>query len=612
MSKRRRPRPPMFWIRPGILALAVAAAILVAVSYLGLSALLAARALNQADSQWTRNQKDLVIALERYARDGDPLRWAEAEPPLAFLQAVQRALESVTAEPADRRRILEAFREVPGFAEEAESFARVFRSFGWTAYTEEILGYWQETQARAMELTRLAYALRVATETEDPEETARILARIEEVDREIVGFLDGFAVSQRAGARAVHRWSFLVVAGAALILLLLGSAGIVMVLMRLESQGRELARSDRRFRQVTAAIEEIFWLSSPDKSEMYYVSPAFEAIWEMPAAELYRNPSLWLESVHPEDRERVEQAVALQVKGEFDVEYRIIPPSGGIRWIRDRAFPVMDGGPEALGIAGLASDVTEEKRLQQELLGTHRIRAAARVAAGVGHDFNNLLTVIRGHLHFLEADLPADSEARADVQEIRKAAAKAAARTRELLALGRQQFVHPVVVDLNRLLEEHRERLESLLPSRIRLVLEPAPDLPPAQADPGHLLDCVVALVANARDATRDSGEIRVLTYPFGPPGPDPVQVVRGHLPPVPHVALEVRDRGRGIVESDQPNLFEPFSSGPSYVGSEELGLPAVLGLMEQMNGGIQLNSRPGAGARVVLLLPRALEDPTP
>lgn len=610
MTSRLSSRPPTSWILPGVVALAAATLILVVVSYLGLSALLSARALTEAESVWIRNQKDLVVALERYARTGGAGPRATAQQAFAFFGATDDALEALTQSPPDPDRVMETLLEVPGFAEEAKAFARFFHWFGWTPHAVEVLEYWQAAQARAREMESLARDLWEAVDQGADEAGTDLFLALEALDREVDRLRAGFDETQLAWARAVHRAAFLTLAATALILLALGSLAIVHVLRRLSAQGRELFHSERRFRQVTDAITEVFWLSSLDKSQMHFVSPAFQSIWGLPAEDLYRRPSLWLEAVHPEDRPQVEAALPLQARGEYDLEYRILTGDGQTRWIRDRAFPVMGRNSVPNGIAGIASDVTEEKRLQRELMESHRVRGVARLAAGVAHDFNNLLTAVRGHLQFLDADLPPDSGAREDVDGIRRATRKAEALTRELLALGRQHFVRLRAVDLNEMLEAYREELESLLPDRITLALEPGPDLPLAWADPEHLRECLVATVANARNAIRGSGKVWLRTRFVPPSEAGSIPLVRGQLLPAPHVALEVRDHGRGIPEDRHEELFEPFFTGPTVGGSNEMGLPAVLGLMEQMMGGIHLQSRPGAGTRVVLLLRVEPVDP--
>lgn len=139
----------------------------------------------------------------------------------------------------------------------------------------------------------------------------------------------------------------------------------------------ERRETELRFRQVTENISEVFWLTDPLKNEMLYVSPAYEAIWGRSVQSLYASPRDWIEAMHPEDRHRVgEAAETMQVAGDYDQEYRIVRPDGSVRWIRDRAFPVRDGDRGVSRVAGIAEDITEQKRTESALLESEgRFRA---------------------------------------------------------------------------------------------------------------------------------------------------------------------------------------------------------------------------------------------
>jgi len=133
---------------------------------------------------------------------------------------------------------------------------------------------------------------------------------------------------------------------------------------RMEAAVRE---SEERFRQLAESIDAVFWLTTPDKQQLLYVSPAFEAIWEVPRTSLYANPQLWLDHIHPEDHKRVSVAAACQAHLPYDEEYRIVTPSGQVRWIRDRSFTICDAQGETYRIAGIAQDITVAKELEAQL-----------------------------------------------------------------------------------------------------------------------------------------------------------------------------------------------------------------------------------------------------
>jgi PAS domain S-box-containing protein len=131
-----------------------------------------------------------------------------------------------------------------------------------------------------------------------------------------------------------------------------------------EATSRE---SEERFRQIAESIDEVFWITPPDKN-LIYVSPAYEKIWGRPCADLYVNPRNWLAAIHPDDRDRViHAALTHQSEGSYDEEYRILRPDGAERWIRDRAFPLRDDSGEIYRIVGLAEDITDRKHVESEI-----------------------------------------------------------------------------------------------------------------------------------------------------------------------------------------------------------------------------------------------------
>jgi len=130
---------------------------------------------------------------------------------------------------------------------------------------------------------------------------------------------------------------------------------------------QKLRESEERFRQLAENINEVFWIIDPSKQQMVYVSPAYEKIWGQSCASLYANPQSWLEAIHPQDRPQVlKMALAHQPDGTYDEEYRIVRPDQSIRWIRDRAFPIRNQTGAMERIVGIAQDITEHRRLEEQ------------------------------------------------------------------------------------------------------------------------------------------------------------------------------------------------------------------------------------------------------
>jgi PAS domain S-box-containing protein len=352
--------------------------------------------------------------------------------------------------------------------------------------------------------------------------------------------------------------------------------------------------AEDRFRQLAESIQQVFWMADP-RGALLYVSPAFETIFGRSCESLAATPGVWMDAVHPDDRERVEQAAyARSRRGDYDEVYRIIRPDGAVRWIRDRAFHMYDDAGEVYRLVGTAADVTEQRQLEEQLQQAQKMEIVGRLAGGVAHDFNNLLTVINGMADLVLAGLADDDPARNDLIQIRQAGDRAAALTGRLLAVSRRQILKPEIVDLNAIVAGLRDMIQRLVGEDVALVLELAPDLASVKADPGQIEQVLLNLIVNARDAMPDGGilgiETRVVhvdaVYAAEHPG----------TRPGPHAMLAVRDTGVGMDESIRRRIFEPFFTTKAQGKGTGLGLSMVYGIVKQSGGFIWVYSEPGQG----------------
>lgn len=207
------------------------------------------------------------------------------------------------------------------------------------------------------------------------------------------------------------------------------------------------------------------------------------------------------EIIHPEDLERVRMEVreAVEAGKAFESAYRIIDGNGRIRHVEDYGQGIYDDEGRVVALEGFAIDVTERHRLREQLNQAQKMEAVGRLAGGVAHDFNNILTTILGVSEFLLQDLPADSPQRDDVQDIRRAADRAVGLIRQLLAFSRKQVMQPEVLDLNAVVREAEKMLRRLIGEDIefRIVLDP--NLGAVKGDPGQVEQILMNLVVNAR-----------------------------------------------------------------------------------------------------------------
>ncbi|OGK79675.1 MAG: hypothetical protein A2X52_04825 [Candidatus Rokubacteria bacterium GWC2_70_16] len=373
---------------------------------------------------------------------------------------------------------------------------------------------------------------------------------------------------------------------------------------------QRLRESEERFRQLAEHIREVFWLKTVDGSRILYVNPAWEEIWGRSCQSLYAEPSSFLETVHPADRERVRAALPGQAAGEYDHEFRIVRPDGAIRWIWARAFPVRDERGEVYRIAGCSEDITERKTAEEalresteQLRQAQKMEAMGRLAGGIAHDFNNLLTVILGRAELLLARLGGEETLARDVTLMKKTAERAAALTRQLLAFSRQQMLQPKIIDLRAIVAETAAMLRPLIGEHIELHLEAAPHPCPVMADPGQLEQVLMNLALNARDAMPGGGQLTIETaaVELGE------EYARRHLAiaPGPYVMLAVSDTGTGMDAETRARIFEPFFTTKEQGKGTGLGLATVYGIVKQSGGSIWVYSEPGHGTSFKVYLPR-------
>ncbi len=250
----------------------------------------------------------------------------------------------------------------------------------------------------------------------------------------------------------------------------------------------------------------------------------------------------------------------------------------------------------------LAHDVTERLRLEQQVRQSQKMEAVGRLAAGVAHDFNNLLTVIGGHGILLREKLAEGSEFAVDLDEIVKAADRAAQLTRQLLAFSRQEVRNAQVIDLNAIVRDVSRMLRRLVGEHIAFVLTLGEPIGGVRADQGQIEQVIFNLAVNARDAMPGGGTLTLETSNviLGEP------YVDGHfgVQPGPYVVLTVSDTGTGMDPETQENIFEPFFTTKPAGEGTGLGLATVYGIVKQSGGKVWVYSEPGRGTTFKIYLP--------
>ena len=276
--------------------------------------------------------------------------------------------------------------------------------------------------------------------------------------------------------------------------------------------------------------------------------------------------------------------------------------------------PVRDRSGKIVGAASIKRDVTERRRQEQQLRQAAKMEAIGRVAGGLAHDFNNQLHALRGFADFVARDPNLGPTARGDLHQVQRAGDRMASLTRQLLAFSRRQVLTPETLDLDNAVSEMQPMLQRLIGSNIEMRVERAPGTKWVQVDPAQLLQVVMNLAINARDAMPEGGrlDMRTGTRTLGPA--DRALMEEFELRSGEYAVLTVADSGVGIDPSDLPQIFEPFFTTKGIGEGTGLGLPTVHGIVTQSHGAIDVRSTLGEGTTFTLYLPLSAppEPPAP
>ena len=271
-------------------------------------------------------------------------------------------------------------------------------------------------------------------------------------------------------------------------------------------------------------------------------------------------------------------------------------------------FPVRGADGDVVNYVAGMHDVTHEQQIEDQLRQAQKMEIAGRLAGGVAHDFNNLITVITGRAQLLLRTDGVTPAQRRDIELIRETASHAAALTRQLLAFSRKQAIVPRVLDLNTIVTHMKKMLVRLIGEDLELVIAPGAGLGCVKADPGQIEQVVMNLVVNARDAMPEAGG-RITVTTANVRLADDFARLRVDLPPGDYVMLAVSDNGCGMDAETQAHVFEPFFTTKAVDKGTGLGLSTVYGIVKQSEGDIVIESERGAGATFKIFLPRIDAD---
>jgi signal transduction histidine kinase/CheY-like chemotaxis protein len=370
-----------------------------------------------------------------------------------------------------------------------------------------------------------------------------------------------------------------------------------------------LRERDQRLERITATVPgivyQLLWKRTGE-TRYLYVSEQARELFDLDPAAVVADAAVALRRMHPEDAPGMVRSAnaCMDTWSPWRYEFRITDPHrpGSWRWALGSA--ICQPGPDAdtALFTGIFTDITEQRRLEDDLRQAQRIESLGRLAGGVAHDFNNLLTAITGEASLLEADQTADSEVAQGLRRIRAAAESGAALSKQLLGFARRQVMAPRLVDTNRMMERAAPLLRRLLRESIRLELDVPAQVGLVRVDPGLFDQVLLNLAANARDAMPRSGVLHVRVRRLG--ASDVERAAYASVSGDAVVEFIVADTGSGMPDAVRERAFEPFFTTKPVGEGSGLGLSTSYGIVTQAGGVMLLESREGEGTTVRIALP--------
>jgi PAS domain S-box-containing protein len=373
-----------------------------------------------------------------------------------------------------------------------------------------------------------------------------------------------------------------------------------------------VSRSERRLQTIIDAQPACMKLVSLDGILLDMNRAGLEMVGAEDVSQLKGRPIIDL--VHPDDRNRyLEMHRAASSGSPGRMEFRLIGLNGGERWVDSHAVPFetsLNGSDTQSAVLSVASDVTERKQLEEQLRQAQKMEAIGQLAGGVAHDFNNMLAIILGYSEMLTEQIGPEKPIGQDLREIKAAAERAAALTKQLLAFSRKQVFSMVAVDVTHVVRTVKPMLQRLLGERITITTSLADNLVSVMADTAQLEHLLINLSVNARDAMPEGG---VLTFTTANVTLDAI-FTRDHpgARVGPYAMVSVADTGIGMSADVQARIFEPFYTTKESGRGTGLGLAAAYGTVKQLGGYIEVQSHLGRGTTFNLYLPKTTRTAQP
>ena len=590
----------------------------------------AAGIFSQGQARWMQSHVRAVMYLHRYARRGEPAALESAREAMRLPAHFQRARQLLARPRPDTEGAVAAFMAggLPRVdAERAAAYARIFRSI---PRARPVLDSWNEGDRLFVQLATIGDSLAAAHARGDSSARAALITGIERTDDALAREEQIFA----AGLADISRVIPPIVLGVGVLfgaLLVFGCVFTVRKVARAADRARaaQLENFSRLHSLMEGVPDLIAWL---DRDRRYtYVNDAMERLCGIPREQIIGlTPRALAARVGVAESfvETWEAGLARSLDGQADVEMVIeLPGAGGgtqvyqFRLAEQRAA---DGGVESVMAVGrdiTALRASEQALREREMQLQHaqKMEAVGRLAGGVAHEFNNILTAVTANIELALLDLGEESETHRELLDALAAARRAGGLTRQLLVFGRRDAVETRRVDLGRLVAELEPMLQRLAGGAIPLITAQRTEHAFIMGNAGQLQQILFNLVSNARDAMPEGGTMQIeVGAAQGAELRRNKAIVSGDVRALasaadsPWVTLTVRDTGIGMPPTTVERLFEPFFTTKGPGAGSGLGLPVVNGIMVQLGGCIVVETEPGTGTAVTVAFPAVAPEAEP
>lgn len=373
-----------------------------------------------------------------------------------------------------------------------------------------------------------------------------------------------------------------------------------------------LKETDLKYRTLVEQLPAISYIVEfhDHQAHMTYISPQVETLLGFSPEEWLAAPDMLVQRLHPDDRASISSEFQRRHSGgqhEINLEYRLLTRDEQVVWFRDQVRFINDetaGGPY---LQGIMFDITTQKQLETQFIQAQKLEAVGVLAGGVAHNFNNLLTALIGHTEFALDLLDPGHGVYPDLLSIKKNALRAANLTQQLLAFTRNQVTQSQVVDLSDIVRQLKPMLAQLVTEEFELVVNLASEPVFAKVDVNQIEQLLINLVANARDAMPDGGQITIQTAEVTFQSIYVTQ--HAEIKPGRYAMLAVNDTGEGIAAEVLPRVFDPFFTTKPPGQGTGLGLSTCFGIAKQHGGQITVESRFNRGTSVRIYLPVGVKE---